>query len=121
MTFPQRRTAVYAIRECAIEYSSGVSVLFLWEFRNTLPNSNIAYVGVRPPLEHIDFLVVAPVPPINWNLAGRESPHELVISPPRLVARFAAYAAHPHLKTKLTELVHREIAVLIQVGVGETP
>jgi len=45
MAFPQRWAAAYAIRDCAIEYCSGVSDLFLWEFRNAVPNANIAFAG----------------------------------------------------------------------------
>jgi hypothetical protein len=42
---PQLWAAAYAVRDCVIEYSSGVSTLFLWEFRNSILNANVAFAG----------------------------------------------------------------------------
>jgi len=45
MVLPQRLAAAYAMRDCIIEFCSGMRVLFLWEFRNTVQTANIAYAG----------------------------------------------------------------------------
>jgi len=55
MAFPQRWAAAYAVRDCAIEYSSGLSVLFLWEFRNALVNASIAHAGALGLMDWFSF------------------------------------------------------------------
>ncbi|MCX7011081.1 MAG: hypothetical protein NTW86_00700, partial [Candidatus Sumerlaeota bacterium] len=55
MALPQRLAAAYAIRDCAIEYASGLSVLFLWEFRNALVNANIAQAGALGLMDWFSF------------------------------------------------------------------
>ncbi|HPA17618.1 MAG TPA: hypothetical protein PLU30_07705 [Verrucomicrobiae bacterium] len=45
LALPQKLAAAYAVRDCVVEFCAGAHVLFLWEFRNTLHNANIAFAG----------------------------------------------------------------------------
>jgi len=55
MALPQRLAAAYAVRNCVIEFSSGANVLFLWEFRNSPYNANIAHAGALALMDWFGF------------------------------------------------------------------
>lgn len=55
MVLPQRLTAAYAMRDCIIEFCSGLRVLFPWEFRNTVQTANIAFAGALGMMDWFAF------------------------------------------------------------------